>query len=128
MKKIIIIITALLLFANIGYGENNDEKLQTLTGIFHKAIKSYEPYYIEVDGSIGAGNAKERIGLNGEVLKNIENDSRIIIRGIIKTYWHNGGSQANRSPFPADWRIYMDVKEVKIVEKNTPVEKLLKEN
>lgn len=128
MKKIIIATVILLLIVSFGHAEHNNEKLQTLTGIFHKTIKSYESYYIELDGSVGIGNIKKRVGLKGELLNNIEKDSRIAIRGIIRTYWHNGGSQDNRSPFPAAWRIYMDVKEVKIVDKNTPVEKILKEN
>jgi hypothetical protein len=115
MRRILLLITILFFISvTLSCADSND-KLMSLSGTLYRSVKYFESYYIELDGSLN------RFYLRGEALKEIEEGTRILVKGIIKTYSHiNKAGEV--TAMPNQWVIYMDVKEVRVVDKPFGIE------
>ena len=82
----------------------------TLEGTLKVHPKYLYKYYLA-----GLGNAQTCALFEPEAFKDIKPDSRIRVTGCLGTRFHTGGTDANPSPFPRTWIIYMDVKSVKVL-------------
>jgi hypothetical protein len=108
MRNLLIIVVVSLLMVSVGRAED----LQTLTGVFHHGRKATD--YLILDGSL-----RDKIDLIGQSLETIEEGSRVLVRGEIRTRYQGGVLVIKgRSP---DWFIYMDVQEIKVIDKDADV-------
>ena len=82
-----------------------------LTGTLKKAVKTFSPYVLELDGVTGT------IHLRGEVLKDVPEGTRIHVSGAIRTELVGIAGGTSLSSFPAQWHMFMDVT------KCTPIKK-----
>jgi hypothetical protein len=57
-----------------------------------------------------------RIDLQGNLLRDLEDGTPIRVRGVVRSWLHRGDTAANRSPFPAQWMIQLEVTELEILE------------
>lgn len=80
----------------------------TLTGVLHHYVKAITPSYLEIDGG-------GRLKLSGTKTGKIEEGTRVLVRGTIKTKLH--APPAGSSPFPTQWVVSMWVDEVQIIDK-----------
>jgi len=86
-----------------------DECLQELTGVF-SVVKW--PYRLKIDGT------NESIDLEGDVLKHIPSGTRVWVQGEIKTVLKEATPDDGRqASWPKHWRVFMQVKQVKIITK-----------
>lgn len=87
--------------------------LSELTGVFRIAAKDVERYHIVLDGT------DQKCCLRGEVLRDLEDQSRIRVKGTFKSYLfkHTLGPEVAPPPFHKGWVIYLDVQELEIIER-----------
>lgn len=79
-----------------------------LSGTLHRSAKSFSPYRLVLDGSASS------FDLRGEALRQIPDGTRVLVMGVIQTYWYQPPSTES-SPFPSQWVIYMDVEKAQVL-------------
>ena len=70
---------------------------------------------------IPAGQIR-RFDIKGKLLEGIEDGTFLHVRGVVRSRLHRGGTKTNPSPFPAQWIIWLEVTEVRIL--NHPLDVL----
>jgi len=63
--------------------------------------------------NLGLSGSMQRFHVRGELLGNIKEGTFIRVKGIVRSHYHKGGTASDRSPFPAQWMIWLDVTELK---------------
>ena len=79
-----------------------------LSGVLTKTVKHLSPYELKLDGMTG------RFFLRGDVLKGVAPGTRVWVKGRIRTELFK---PARVSPFPVQWHIFMDVAEVRKIDR-----------
>jgi hypothetical protein len=49
-------------------------------------------------------------------LREIKEGTSISVRGVVRSRLHRGGTKENPSPFPAQWIIWLEVTDVKVLD------------
>jgi hypothetical protein len=80
-----------------------------LSGILRRPIK-WTPQ-LEL---VPAGQTK-RFDVQGDLLKEVKEGTPIRVKGIARSRLHRGGTKHNPSPFPAQWVIWLEVTEVRVL-------------
>ncbi len=98
--------------------KNNLQEIVTLEGMLKTHPKFLYNYYIAAYGGqtcalYGNNNPQEFAKL-----EDITPDTFIRVRGCLGTMLHKGGTEDNPSPFGRTWVIYMEVKEINILDQS----------
>jgi hypothetical protein len=80
-----------------------------LSGRFRRPVKWTPQLEIVPAGQV------QRIDLEGDLLRDINEGTPLRVRGVVRTRLHLGGSEKNPSPFPAQWIVWLDVTEVEVL-------------
>ncbi len=78
-----------------------------LSGVLHRPIKWSPQLQVWPVGQF------KQIDLQGEMLDGLEEGTPIGVKGIVRSHLHTGGDD---SPFPAQWIVWMEVTEVKVLQ------------
>lgn len=102
--------------------------IASVSGVAANTPPSPEPRLIELSGIlkrppksrprlrlVPAGGT-QWFDLGGELLKGIQEDTRLRVKGVVKSHLHPGDTKDNRSPFPAQWVIWLEVIEVEVLD------------
>ena len=74
-----------------------------LSGILKESVKGLSPYVLELDGMTG------QMWLRGDVLKDIPANTRVWVRGVIRSEKYDPKPKGGMTAFPVQWHVYMDV-------------------
>ena len=93
-------------------GEKRNPKPDSIevSGRLHRPVK-WTPQ-LEL---IPAGQIK-RIDLQGQLLNDIKEGEFLHVRGVVHSRLHRGGTKENPSPFGAQWIIWLEVRELKMLD------------
>ncbi len=116
MKRILLAFSCVTILTSISFAtteaKQQMQEQAALVGILKEHPKWLFKYLIQ---PLGSG---QEIALRGshDVLKEIVPGSIIKVQGHLATMHHNGGTKENPSPFSAQWVVYMDVKNVEVMQ------------
>lgn len=94
-----------------GVQRTEDVPLSELTGVLRVGEKRVERYSLVLDGSC------ERCNLRGGLLANLEEGTRVRVRGVYRSYLFEHRTVRNVAPppFRKGWVVYMDVEDLEVV-------------
>ena len=114
MGKLIVVFTyllALVLISTVPTPAHETGREQaTLEGVLQVHPKYLYKYYVKC-----MGTGQECALRKSDALKKIQPGSYVRVKGNLGTFYHQGGTKTNPSPFPAAWVMYMDVDEVTVL-------------
>ena len=112
MKRALLVVSLCMslpfLIAAQPKGETKQTEGSTLTGVIHRHGKPITPAYLKIDGG-------GRLNLSGTRLGKIEDGTRVLVRGAIKTKLH--APPRGTSPLPTQWIVSMWVDHVEVIDK-----------
>jgi hypothetical protein len=106
---------AALLGRSAAGDEPNAPKLWTLEGELKVHPKYIYRYYLDLGNGQTCALYGADHGREPNELARLKLRIRVLVRGVLGTEYHSGGTKENLSPFPATWTLYMDVHEVKVL-------------
>ena len=124
LKKSLVLLTVAIVSVFVGgvsQGATEADKeapLSEVSGVLHKNLNEKSiHHFLVLDGS------KERCYVRGKLLGNIEQGTRIRAKGVLRSYlfdatatdWNRPDAPAP-PPFLKGWVVYLDVKEVSVIQ------------
>ncbi len=62
------------------------------------------------------------IDLEGELLREIPEGTPLLVRGVVRSRLHRGGTDDNPSPFPPQWLVWVEVTDLEVRPEPNPTE------
>lgn len=103
------IAAAAFLCATGAQKEIPEPRVVELSGRLRRPVKWTPQLEVMPDGQV------PRIDLQGELLREIKDGTALRLRGVARTRLHRGGTDANPSPFPPQWIVWIEVTEIEVL-------------